>query len=42
MKEVADDSIYRNIMKFSICGLNVIDNIYITRGVLFDEDICNE
>lgn len=42
MKKVADDSLYRSMMKFGICGLNVIDNIYITRGVLFDEDICNE
>lgn len=39
MKEVADDCLYHNIMKFGICGLNVIDNIYITRGVLFDEDL---
>ena len=39
MKEVADESIYRSMMKFGICGLNVIDNFYITRGVLFDEDL---
>ena len=39
MKEVADDCLYCNIMKFGICGLNVIDNIYIHKGVLFDEDL---
>ena len=39
MKKVADDSLYRSMMKFGICGLNVIDNFYITRGVLFDEDL---
>lgn len=39
MKKVADDSLYRAIMKFGICGLNVIDNIYIIREVLFDEDL---
>ena len=37
MKKAADDSLYHNIMK-----LGIIDGIYITRGVLFDEDICNE
>ena len=42
MKKVADDSLYRSMMKFGIFGLNVIDNIYITREVLFDEDICDE
>ena len=39
MKEVADDSLYRSMMKFGIRDLNVIDNIYIIREVLFDEDL---
>lgn len=45
MKKVADEGLYRSMMKFGIFGirdLNVIDNIYITRGVSFDEDICDE
>lgn len=42
MKKVADESLYRSMMKFGIRDLNVIDNIYIIREVLFDEDICNE
>ena len=39
MKEVADNSLYRSMMKFGIRDLNVIDNIYIIREVLFDEDL---